>query len=36
MTERELWNKVHVILATNRRFRGNATPAKAPYLLKNT
>jgi DNA invertase Pin-like site-specific DNA recombinase len=32
--ERELWDKVHTILATNGRVRGNATRAKVPYLLK--
>lgn len=32
--ERELWDKVHAILATNGRVRGNATRAKVPYLLK--
>ena len=32
--EHELWNKVHAILATNSRVRGNATRATVPYLLK--
>ncbi|AKH37547.1 MULTISPECIES: recombinase family protein [Nitrosomonas] len=32
--ERDLWDKVHVILATNGRVRGNDTRAKVPYLLK--
>jgi DNA invertase Pin-like site-specific DNA recombinase len=32
--ERDLWDKVHAILATNGRVRGNATRAKVPYLLK--
>ena len=32
--ERELWNQVHAILATNGRVRGNATRATVPYLLK--
>lgn len=30
----DLWGKVHAILATNGRVRGNATRAKVPYLLK--
>ena len=32
--ERDLWDKVHTILATNGRIRGNATRANVPYLLK--
>jgi len=32
--DRELWDKVHAILATNGRVRGNATRATVPYLLK--
>jgi DNA invertase Pin-like site-specific DNA recombinase len=32
--DRELWDKVHAILATNGCVRGNATRAKVPYLLK--
>ncbi|SFN14294.1 recombinase family protein [Nitrosomonas communis] len=32
--ERDLWDKVHTILATNGRVRGNDTRAKVPYLLK--
>lgn len=32
--ERDLWDKVHAILAINGRVRGNATRAKVPYLLK--
>lgn len=32
--DRGLWDKVHAILATNGRVRGNATRAKVPYLLK--
>ena len=32
--QRELWDKVHAILATNGRVRGDATRAKVPYLLK--
>lgn len=32
--DHELWDKVHAILATNGRVRGNATRAKVPYLLK--
>ena len=31
---RELWDNVHAILATNGRVRGNATRATVPYLLK--
>ncbi len=30
----ELWDKVHAILATNGRVRGNVTRAKVTYLLK--
>lgn len=32
--DHDLWDKVHAILATNGRVRGNATRAKVPYLLK--
>ncbi|SFN07418.1 recombinase family protein [Nitrosomonas communis] len=32
--ERDLWDKVHAILTTNGRIRGNDTRAKVPYLLK--
>ena len=32
--DRDLWDKVHAILATNGRVRGNAARAKVPYLLK--
>ena len=32
--DRELWDNVHAILATNGRVRGNATRATVPYLLK--
>ena len=32
--DHELWDKVHAILATNGRVRGNATRATVPYLLK--
>jgi hypothetical protein len=32
--KRDLWDKVHAILATNGCVRGNATRAKVPYLLK--
>jgi DNA invertase Pin-like site-specific DNA recombinase len=32
--DRELWDQVHAILATNGRVRGNATRATVPYLLK--
>jgi site-specific DNA recombinase len=32
--ERELWDSVHAILATNCRVRGNATRAVVPFLLK--
>jgi hypothetical protein len=34
IVSRELWDSVHVILATNGRVRGNTTRAKVPYLLK--
>jgi hypothetical protein len=30
----DLWDKVHAILTTNGRVRGNVTQAKTPYLLK--
>jgi site-specific DNA recombinase len=32
--ERELWDRVHAILATNCRVRGGATQAVVPFLLK--
>jgi site-specific DNA recombinase len=32
--ERELWDSVHAILATNCRVRGGTTPAVVPFLLK--
>ncbi|SFM13896.1 recombinase family protein [Nitrosomonas communis] len=32
--DRELWDKVHAILASNGRVRGNDTRSKVPYLLK--
>ena len=32
--DRELWDQVHAILATNGRVRGNATRATVAYLLK--
>ncbi len=32
--ERELWDRVHAILSTNRRVRGGATRAVVPFLLK--
>jgi site-specific DNA recombinase len=32
--ERELWDRVHTILATNCRVRGGATQAVVPFLLK--
>jgi len=34
MIERELWDSVHAVLATNCRVRGNATRAVVPFLLK--
>jgi len=34
IVERELWDNVHAILATNGRVRGNATRATIPFLLK--
>jgi site-specific DNA recombinase len=32
--DRQLWDNVHAILATNGRVRGNTTRATVPYLLK--
>lgn len=34
LIDREVWDQVHAILATNARVRGNATRATVPYLLK--
>ena len=34
IVDRELWDNVHAILATNGRVRGNATRATVAYLLK--
>jgi site-specific DNA recombinase len=34
IVDRELWDTVQAILASNGRVRGNATRAKVPYLLK--
>ncbi|TYP93003.1 MULTISPECIES: recombinase family protein [Nitrosomonas] len=34
LIDRELWDKVHAIFATNSRVRGNDTRSKVPYLLK--